>query len=273
MTYVSWPAMMGIESAGNAEAFLVRGIFESAQDLDCRFFGKGRPHMVTDILRRCLRRPDNEAYNPDELWAWTLPKRLQGLLAVVTAGGQSSIQTLEKCPACGEDTELELELSSFVNTSLDDILMIEPEPGFRLEVEVPAGRHQLEWLLTEAVRVDEASWLAMATTLIKTVNGKAPDKDWHLPAHWFDKVSKALEKHDTLTWLSLPVDCPACSQTMDVGLDLEELLLMKLESQQKVVLEEVFFLARVYHWTETEIFHLPAWRRRYYVHRCQLEMQ
>lgn len=273
MTYVSWPAMMGIESAGNTEAFLVRGLFESVQDLDCRFFGKGRPYMVTDILHRCLRQPDNEAYNPDELWAWTLPQRLQGLIAVVTAGGQSAIHTLEKCPACGETTELELELSSFVSTSLDKTLMIEPEPGVCLEVEVPAGRHQLEWLHTEGVQADEDSWLAMATTLIKTVNGEALDTGWHLPAHWFDKVSKALEEHDTLTWLSLPVDCPGCSETMDVELDLEELLLMKLESQQKAVLEEVFFLARVYHWTETEIFHLPAWRRSFYIQRCQLEMQ
>ena len=273
MAYVSWPAMMGIEDAGNTEVFLARGLFESAQDLDCRFYSKERPHLVTDILHRCLRPSDHEAYDPDELWAWTLPKRLQGLLAVAIASGQSSVETVERCLLCNEDAELGLELSSFMNASLDNILMIEPEPGVCLEVEVPTGRHQLDWLLTEVVQADEDNGLAMAATLIKKINGEAPNKHWQMPAHWLDKTSMVLEEHDTLNGLNLPISCPSCSQTMQVELDLEKLLLIKLVSQQKALLEEVFYLAKAYHWTETEIFRLPAWRRSFYVRRYKLEMQ
>lgn len=273
MTYVPWPAMMGNKNVGNAAVFLVRGLFEVAQDLDCRFFGVGRPYMVTDVLRRCLKRPDNQAYNTDELWGWTLPQRLQGLIAVVTASGQSTIQTIQKCSTCGETTELELDLSSFVTTHLDNIFTIDPEPGTCLVVEIPTGRHQLEWLLAGGILKDEDCWITMATTLTKTINGKAPEADWRLPQHWFDKVQEVLEEYDALTCFVLPVDCPGCSEVMDVELDLEELLLMKLDSSQKTVLEEVFYLARAYHWTETEIFHMPAWRRHFYVQRCQREMQ
>jgi hypothetical protein len=273
MTYVPWPTMMGIENVGSAAVFLARGFFETAQDLDCRFSGIERPYMVTDVLSRCLKRPDNETYNVDELWSWTLPQRLQALIAVVTASGQTTIQTLEQCPACGETTELELDLTSFVNTSLDSILLIEPEPGTRLVVEVPTGRHQLEWLIAGDILADEDGGLSMATSLTKTINGEPLAPDWRLPQHWFEKVQKALEEHDPLTSLSLPVDCPGCSEAMAVELDLEELLLMKLGHSQKAVLEEVFYLARVYHWNEVEIFNMPAWRRRFYVHRCQQEMQ
>ena len=69
MAYLSWPAMMRTEDVGNPAVFLARGLFESAQDLDCRFSGSRRPYTVTDVLSRCLKRPTDETYSDDELWA------------------------------------------------------------------------------------------------------------------------------------------------------------------------------------------------------------
>jgi hypothetical protein len=273
MAYHSWPAMMGIENAGNAVVFLARGFFESLNDLGCSFLGVSRPYTITKVLSRCLKSPDSEAYGDDELWAWTLPKRQQGLIAVVIASGRSSVKQLEKCPACCEIMELSLQLASFVDTNLAEVFSVEPEPGKRLDMAIPTGRHQLEWLGEGDILCDENHEFKMVATLTQTINGNLPPAHWCPPRHWLSILQTALEKHDPLTALSLAKDCPSCSETIDVEIDLEGLLLMELESLQKTVLDELYYLARAYHWTEGEILNMPAWRRRYYMHRYLQEVQ
>ncbi len=271
MAYVSWPLMMGNENV-NAEFFLARGLFESAQDLDCRFFGIRRPYSVTDVLTRCLKKPTDGSYTNEQLWQWTLPQRLQGLVAIVIASGQYKINALEQCHACSETIELELDLYSFVNSSLKNTFSIEPEPGVSLVVAIPTGRHQLEWLELDDNQSDEDRELIIATTLVQTLNDEPPPPGWDLPRQWLDQLQEALEDHDPLTAFNVTVDCPNCSETIKLEPDLEGLLLTKLENSQKSVLEEVYYLARTYHWTEAEIFNMPAWRRRFYMQRCQQGM-
>lgn len=272
MAYVSWPIMIGNENA-NAEFFLARGLFESAQDLDCRFNGIRRPYTVTDVLSRCLKQPSNDPYTNDQLWEWTLPQRLQGLVAIVIASGQHKINALEQCHSCGETTELELDLYSFVDNYLVKTFSIEPETGVCLVVAIPTGKHQVEWLESDDSQSEDDRELSMASALAQTLNGEPLPDDWCLPRHWLDPLQVTLEKYDPLTAFNVSVSCPNCSETMDLEPDLEGLLLKKLESSQKAVLEEVYYLARIYHWTEEEIFNMPVWRRHYYVQRCQQEMQ
>lgn len=271
MVYVSWPSMKGNENV-TAEVFLARGLFESAQDLDCRFYGVRRPYAVTDVLARCLKKPTNCLFTNEQLWLWTLPQRLQGLLAIVIAGGHCKINALEHCSACGETNELELDLDSFVDIDLENSFSSEPETGVSLVMAIPTGRHQLEWLELDNNQPNEDRELTMATTLVQTLNGEPPPPGWRLPRHWLDDLQATLEEHDPLTAFDVAVNCPDCSETMKLEPDLEDLLLTKLESLQKSVLEEVYYLARAYHWTEAEIFNMPAWRRHFYVQRCQQEM-
>jgi len=270
MAYVSWPSMM-MNDNENAEVFLARGLFESAQDLDCRFYGIQRPYTVTDVLTRCLKQSTNDPYTNEQIWQWTLPQRLQGLLAIVIASGQATINTLGTCHVCSEITELELDLHSFIDNRSEKMLLVEPEPGVRLKVEIPNGYHQLEWMGLDNNQLDEDNELDMATSLTQSVNDKPLPVDWCMPRHWLDHVQTALEECDPFTAFSITVDCPNCSETMTLEPDLEELLLRKLESSHKAVLEEVYYLARAYHWTEVEIFNLPVWRRRYYMQCYQHE--
>ena len=48
-------------------------------------------------------------------------------------------------------------------------------------------------------------------------------------------------------------------------LDLEAALLRELEHHQAQRLREIHVLACHYHWSETDIARLPAWRRAYYL--------
>lgn len=273
MAYVPWLAKEREDVADNKVLFFARELFRSVQDLDCRITGIKRPYSVTDVLIRCLTQPTNEPYLEDKLWAWTLPQRLQGLLAIVITGGDSTIQALEQCLSCGETMELDLDLTAFVHTDLDKFFSIEPEAGTRLLVAIPTGLHQLEWLRAEDSLSDEDHSLTMATNLTQTINGDPPEPDWRLPRQWLTQLQKSLEEHDPLTALSFSVECPNCSEIKNVEVDLEGLLLMQLKHAQKAVLEEIYHLARIYNWTEEEILNMPAWRRRFYIGRSQQEME
>ncbi len=272
MTYVSWPATEDIENDGSPGAFLARGLNESLHDLDCDFVRTERPHIITDVLERCLKRPDQEPYSAEELWGWTLPRRLRGLVAIVIAGGRTEIETTAECKACGEAVEVELALSSLTASGNEAEFLFRPEPGINLVATIPTGRHQIAWLDAAEFNADASGFLKMATTLIETVNGQAPSPEWSLPGKWLASFESALAEHDPVTALSERVQCPDCSADMDVDLDLEALLLRELERSQQAVLEEIYLLARAFHWTESDIFDMPIWRRRAYMHRCQQEM-
>jgi hypothetical protein len=246
-----WPGWPDSEAPGFARVF-----GECARDLDVNFAQRSRAELVSRLLRDCLHR---EAWNPDDVWSWTLAQRLQGLLAIVLAGAAAPFELTPRCEACGDTLALSIDPSLFerIETATRFTCSIDSRA---LEIALPTGREQQRWSHSEGVTMRN-----MARELVRSLDGRAPDADWEIPVAWVETLGRALEEHDPLTGLDIDSQCPACGAATSVPLDLEALLLAHLHARQRRTLVDIHRLASAYHWSEAAILDLPAWRRRHYL--------
>jgi hypothetical protein len=252
-TWNAWPT--------SAEPwFRARAFGAATQDLDVDFRGQARPLLLTQLLRLCLRRTDDASFGDDELWTWTLPRRLQGLLAVVAASGVRRLDALAQCQqsACGETMELPLELTSFIQSEDIALFAWTSADGDTVDVAMPTGADQLHWLNLPNV--------STALMVQRLVRGAQVFSDASL-----ESLSATLEEKDPFTALQLNTQCPACGTAIDVNFDLEAELLRRLERMQAHRLREIHLLASCYHWSEEAIMNLPAWRRAHYLRQAAAE--
>lgn len=69
----------------------------------------------------------------------------------------------------------------------------------------------------------------------------------------------------------LTLECDRCKETLIVPFDVCGFSIAELREHSKTLLDDVHMLARVYHWSETEIFRLPLQRRLAYLMRIEAE--
>jgi hypothetical protein len=252
----------------HADVYSTRPFLTRQADLDIDFVRALRPLLITLLLSHCLRKPDGGSYTEDELWNWSLRDRLQALLAIVIETQGQSLSLRVNCPQpdCGELVEIELDLTDFKQTGQPGTFSFKPVPNAELQLRIPNGLDQLEWLKKFYTQADNR-FAQMATTLTTRLNGEVPPVDWQIPEAWLDLVSTELEQRDTLTDLEINTVCPACHRDLQVNLDIEEKLLALLALEQERMLEQIHQLASVYHWTEGEIVSLSRQRRLYYLKR------
>ncbi len=250
-------------TARPAEALYARAYGIDIADLDVEFSTTARPVLITHLLTARMRKPDGGQYTAEEIWQWTVQRRLQALLALVVATNGPHSRSEIRCPksGCAEIMEINLDLTAFRQPSAPDSFRCSPEVGVELHLRLPRGSDQLVWL--EGGIVDPT---VMAKTLIQRGDETtAPDSP--LPAQWIEPLETALEEHDSLTMLELEVCCPSCDAVSQVPFDLEALLLEALARAQSLLLDQFHRLARTYHWTEAEILSIPARRRADYLDR------
>jgi len=123
----------------------------------------------------------------------------------------------------------------------------------------PTGNDQLKWL--EASFPDEETARA---ALIRTL---CLDPDYPLTPPWIVAVDEAMRDADPLVYFTLTVACPACEEENVFPVDLESLLIRRLQNAQKALLDTVHRLASRYHWSEAQILDVPPHRRTYYLER------
>ena len=134
---------------------------------------------------------------------------------------------------------------------------------------MPTGLDQRDWLEHTQTdgKIDATWWI---NRLLQNTQNLASTP---APNIWLDALGDALAEADPLTWLCIDTNCPFCEQSLQVDIDLELLLIEGLRSQQRRLIEQVHLLALNYHWSETEIVELPAWRRERYLSRVEAEWQ
>lgn len=215
------------------------------QDLEADFTA-ARPFVITDLLVRCATPPVTE----DKVWNLPVGRRTAELLALSGRHGVWEFDALAACSQCGQQSEVTLEL--------EELLALDPAPatpnGFRL----PTGRDQREWL-GYAAEHGEISVERMLSSL-RTGTGVAAEN--------FESL---LDEADPLVRGSVTAVCPGCGHSTEVEVDLAGKALARLEGEQTRLLESVHVLASHYHWSESEIFALPAWRRERYLEMLHAE--
>jgi len=237
-----------------------------ASHLDTDLHSGSRSQQVTFLLEACL----SVSYGDPR--QWTLPRRLQGLLAIALAGGDSSLTLLARCTnlQCGKPMDLDLDLGRFVTDLPDERFDWSPDGRATVSLRLPNTVDQERWR-DRGLTGDAEALRAMAASLVVVIDGKAPAPGFLVPEAWMDTLTDAFEIRDPLTSLELEADCPECGERNRIPLNLEHLLLDHLRDRQRRLREEVHCLASAYHWSEAAIVELPPWRRAIYVARVRQE--
>lgn len=222
-------------------AYRLRRFASEFEDLAVDF-ATPRPCTITDVLSRC-----SGSVDVDSLWDLAISSRTRILLAVAGLSGLETFDASFACATCGEALEVSL--------SLEELLALgDPPPAVTVgsaNYRVPTGRDQWNWLqLTGAhggsldrilrdLNIDGAAEAALAEA--------------------------ALEDADPLMRTVVASGCPECGSTTECELDAAEIALRRLQAEQAHLLSGVHLLASRYHWSERDIFALPAWRRDLYL--------
>ena len=85
-----------------------------------------------------------------------------------------------------------------------------------------------------------------------------------LPTACESVVADALLALDPAAESLIEIDCPSCAKPIDALLDSYAILQCGLGGANRIY-DDVFRIARTFHWSEHEILSLPLRRRRHYV--------
>lgn len=236
----------------------VRAFGRTLGDIEIDPLATPRPLAAASVLAASLdadgRQPDR-----DEVMAWPVSRRLQGLLAVTiaTRGDRWILTAHCSSPDCGAPMDLPLSLGAFRSETDSATIACSLPDGQTLDVAVPTGADQIAWLAAG----DEGAGaiLGRLMTLPLDVTDIPPD--------WLEPIEAVLEQADPLTTLEIETTCPECGAGTNVPLDLEARCLALLAAERPRLLDDIHALAIAYHWSEAEIMAIPPDRRRHYLAR------
>lgn len=251
------------------------GWFE--QDLNIDFNQKLRPYLETQILECCTR--DSNCKRCDAFgatrridrnffWELEIGKRTECLLILATLAGASELTVSFRClnQACRQQMEINLTIEELIEIQQQSSQM---ELRVRIgndsvAIRKPTGREQLQWL-SQSFTDEKAAVQVMIQNLLAE-----HEKSRFLPAgivpdEWVQAIDETMADLDPLVNFTLLVNCPYCETQNQHGLDLGELSLQRLHHAQENLLRSVHRLASHYHWSEAEVFAVPAWRRSRYL--------
>ena len=250
-----WPAT---ESSG--AQYSLRKFGSHFCDLGVDFHNTQQLLLVTQIVSNCLLHQD-QPIPETEVWAWSLKKRLQALLAITINTGDQELLLHVYCPQshCGEGIELVLDLNRFSQDAEDDHFSFDSGTQI-VTARLPNGIDQQQWM-----QLQTQSTTDLAKCLIVQVGNEPPTAEWQFPEDWLAGFSESLEQHDELMTLQINSSCPACSRELEIDVDLETQLLSILSHEQRKLLLDVHQIALAYHWSEQEIVGLTTARRNFYL--------
>lgn len=269
--FLSWPlAKTACDSSAESEIFYVRRFGAECSDLDIDDRME-RSKLISQFIQACVRNAQGAPFSTTEIMDWSLKHRLQALLAVgfATDGRHLEIQATCSDNGCGQVLELVVDLLAFCESESTSAILCHPSTDTVLELRLPISADQALWQNQTFSDSNEALFSSLATDLVMSVNGVAPQPDWQVPPAWLDSIAQTLESHDTMMTMQIDSICPACGANIAVELDLEAQLLSLFANKKNILLEHIHRLASVYHWTEKVILSLPENRRHYYIERIE----
>jgi len=217
------------------------------EDLDTDFSAP-RPFVVTDVLNRCT----TSDLDVEDLWNLTAGTRISALLALSSLGGKREFDTDFICRQCGLAVEVTLGIEELLRLSPSESCVVISSEGGTARYRLPTGQDQREWLQYAGENEEQMRSRILASLCVE---GKAKP----------ESVDAALDAADPLIRGGVTAVCPDCGCPHEMNVDLAGAALARLEGQQRSLLEGVHLLATHYHWSEAEIFALPAWRREHYL--------
>ena len=237
------------------------------KDLDIHFGQPQGPKLVTQVLQNCLAPSGDNGQAARQVWDMTVGDRIEALLRIASLSIGKRLTVMLDCQNqdCGQRIEIDLNLEAIVDAHnrTRKVGEIEVPLGeMKLTIRKPTGRDQLSWLATPAL--DETLAVKRMIKSLIVIPNEYDSLD-ALSNEQFMAIDKAVQDVDPLVGSEVTVACPYCEQANLYEIDLQKLGLDILRNIQIQLFRDIHHLAGRYHWTETEIMALPAWRRRQYL--------
>ena len=240
----------------------------SRNDIDIDFDQPSRPHLVTQILQRCLISSNKAEPDPNAIWELTVGKRIEYLLGITAAGGKTSSFTETfpcRNPECQQQIEVELSFVALTN------LQHEADDSEHLSIQVgeeelvfrrPTGTDQRNWQQEQFNDEKTGLGAIIRTLLVQPAmfkdNGLSIEENIQI-------IDEAMQEFDPLVNFHVTADCPYCEAQRSYEIDLQETALRCLRQAQRLLVRDVHRLALHYHWSEEQILSMPVWRRQHYL--------
>ena len=212
-------------------------------------------------------------------------QRIAKLLNIVALSEGACFDFTLSCPeeTCRETMSIEIDFDSLYQlqqSAYEETAVVLEKHA--LCVRRPTGQDQLNWLTQPAsekglqamiqallVRPDVSFDVSSDINFAQVSQPEPTDEQLllALPA-----LNQALDRLDPLVNFTLSVTCPHCDRTTQSDLDLGAWALEKLRRSQQQLISMVHRLASYYHWSESEIFAIPSWRRSHYLALIEREV-
>jgi hypothetical protein len=248
------------------KALSLRAFGLLAEDQEVNFYQRIRPYLETQILECCTRNQSGDRLDREFFWSLELGKRIECLLTIAGLTDTPDFTIALRClnPNCCQAIEVELSLQELISLQRETETMQLAEMqwgGQQISLRRPIGFDQLAWL--KQPFADERS---AVKEMLQTLCVAPVDFDFdHLKDDQMSALNQAMEDLDPLVDFRMQVNCPHCEAQATYTIDLGDLALQKLRNAQFQLLNSAHRLASRYHWAESAIFALPAWRRDYYL--------
>jgi hypothetical protein len=208
---------------------------------------------VTALLARCAA--------ADERYWWQQPvgARIAALLRLLAITERSSTLELQsRCTqtACRQLFEFELPLPALVAlTSTGTPLEVLLDGERRVSMRCAIGEDLRQWRAARPRSRVEAIATMVATLRMDGTVGPEDNQ----------ALAEAMSARDPLVDFSVACACPMCGATQSVTVDLEAVVLGRLDARQRALVSDVHRLASQYGWTEGEVLAIPPSRRARYL--------
>ena len=169
------------------------------------------------------------------------------------------LELTSRCPQCAAAVQF---------TSLCRALIGDAPEGISSTERLEIDGHVIEFRLPQASDVAHVAARASDDEFARQLAHRcivSAVAESGVPDTTLDAISRRMEALDPLAVVSFALECPDCSARWTAPLDVEQLLWTKVSSAAEQLLLDVDLLARVYGWTERDVFALSPTRRAAYL--------
>jgi hypothetical protein len=253
----------------------LRPFGQYAEDREVNFDLPLRLYVEVQILECCTE--DRQGAKPDSSFFWNLEvgKRIECLLAIATVHDRDAFMIPLRClnSACQEGIEIDFSMEEL--SGLQSPKNVEKSPEIlvgrqTVRIRRPKGSDQLKWL-EQSFKDEHTATQSMLKTLVLENDQLQLDADAIAQGEWIPAFNQTMEEIDPLINFQVQAQCPYCGAKDSHPIDFSAFALQRLRNTQQQLLDMVHRFASRYHWNESEIFAIPAWRREFYLARLDRE--
>ena len=199
----------------------------------------------------------------DELAQLSIGQRDGHLLTLREQTLGSQVVSKVTCGHCGEQVEINFEISDIRLLSDDSSQLVLEKDGYRVEFRLPNS-----WDLMATVGLSDVETVAtqlLQRCLVSVQHEGEPYRVEQLPAEITQMVLARMEQADPQANVQLAIACPARGHEWQPVFDIVSFFWRELDAWAQRLLREIHSLASAYGWQEADILAMSAQRRQLYL--------